>query len=174
MILVFSCFVFFVFWFDGWLLFVTVNNWFCLKKKKIFNEPWKSFLVSITYISRFFSVWLWSRSLKQSIIQNKEINHAEFPRKQETSSYNICIFLPHMLYGNKLCVLYLLEVALHARHQHDAGHTNSQKQKKGVDEASHCRVVFAGAATTQQAGGAAAQARDLGGIAQRFKIKQRF
>lgn len=72
------------------------------------------------------------------------------------------------MYGKNLCVLYLLEVALHAGHQHDAGHTNAQKQEKGVDEASHCRVVFAGAATTQEAGGAAAQARDLGGKAQRL------
>lgn len=74
-----------------------------------------------------------------------------------------------MLCGNNLCVSYLLEVALHARHQHDAGHTNSQKQKKGVDEASHCRVVSARTATTQEAGGAAAQAWDLGGITQHLK-----
>lgn len=62
------------------------------------------------------------------------------------------------------CESNLLEAALHAGHQHDAGHAHSQEQEKGVDEASHGGVVPAGAASTQQAGGAAAQAGDLGGI----------
>lgn len=67
-----------------------------------------------------------------------------------------------MFAGKTWCEFYLLEVALHARHQHDAGHTDSQEQEEGVDEAGHCRVVLAGAAAAQQAGGAAAQAGDLG------------
>ena len=56
---------------------------------------------------------------------------------------------------------YLLQLALHARHQHDAGHAHSQQQEEGVDEPSHCGVVPTGAASTQQAGGTATQARDL-------------
>lgn len=57
--------------------------------------------------------------------------------------------------------LYLLELNLHARHQHDAGHTHAQEQEEGVDEACHRGVVSRRAASTQQTGGAAAQAWDL-------------
>lgn len=58
-------------------------------------------------------------------------------------------------------MLYLLQLPLHAGHQHNAGHSHSQQQEEGVDEARHCGVITAGAAPAQQAGGAAAQAGDL-------------
>lgn len=63
--------------------------------------------------------------------------------------------------GSEQAVTYLLQLGLHAGHQHDAGDAHSQQQEEGVDEPSHRGVVPAGAAPTQQAGGAAAQARDL-------------
>ena len=56
---------------------------------------------------------------------------------------------------------YLLKLPLHARHQHNTGNTHSQQQEEGIDETSHCRIISTGTASTQQAGGAAAQARDL-------------
>lgn len=44
---------------------------------------------------------------------------------------------------------YLLQVTLHAGHQHDAGHTHAQQQEACVDEASHRGVVTAGTAAAQ-------------------------
>lgn len=56
---------------------------------------------------------------------------------------------------------YLLQLPLHPRHQHNTGDAHSQQQEEGVDETSHRGIISTGAASTQQAGGAAAQARDL-------------
>ena len=58
-------------------------------------------------------------------------------------------------------LLYLLQLALHAGHQHDAGHSYTQQQEEGVDQAGHCGVVPTGTTATQQAGGTATQAGDL-------------
>lgn len=58
---------------------------------------------------------------------------------------------------------YLLELPLHARHQHDAGDADSQKQEEGVDEPCDRGVVSTRATFTQQARSTATKAGDLQG-----------
>lgn len=56
---------------------------------------------------------------------------------------------------------YLLELALHPRHQHDARNSHSQQQEAGVNESSHGRIISTWTASTQQTGGAPTKAGDL-------------
>lgn len=49
---------------------------------------------------------------------------------------------------------YLLELALHARHEHDAGDAHPHQHEEGIDESGHRGVVSAGATPAQQTGGA--------------------
>lgn len=73
--------------------------------------------------------------------------------------------------ANDFCKLYkhiiqkkeknLLELPLHARHQHDAGDTHSQKQEEGVDEPRDRGVVSTGATSAQKARSTATKAGDL-------------
>ena len=58
-------------------------------------------------------------------------------------------------------VSHLLQLPLHAGHEHDAGHGHPQQHEEGIDEAGDGGVVPTGAAPAQQTGSTATQAGDL-------------
>lgn len=56
---------------------------------------------------------------------------------------------------------HLLQMPLHAWHEHDAGDAHTQQHKEGIDQPSDCGVVSTRAASAQQAGSTATKARNL-------------